>query len=119
MPASIHSTDSRPSDAQNECRGVKKPGSAGTLSRHGAFQRTTKERLVQHLSGIITVVQEGRFRLATDNGRSVLFSLDHRAPIEPQDLPSLLGRGRVHVAYTTPVGRKGMTAHDVRMEGRE
>jgi hypothetical protein len=71
---------------------------------------------VQHVSGIVTVVQEGRFRLATDDGRSVLFTLDHRAQIEPQDLPDLIGRARVDVTYTTTSGRKALIAHDLRPE---
>lgn len=69
------------------------------------------------MSGIVTVVQEGRFRLATDDGRSILFTLDASATIEPQDLPDLLARGRVGVAYSTPTGRKALVAHGIRMEG--
>ncbi len=71
---------------------------------------------MRHVAGIVTVVQEGRFRLATDDGRSVLFTLAHDAAIEPQDLPDLLGRGRVHVACSAASGRNAMVAHGVRVE---
>jgi hypothetical protein len=47
-------------------------------------------------TGVITVVQEGRFRIVLPNGRSILFALAHNALIEPQDLPAL-------AAYEVPV----------------
>ena len=49
-------------------------------------------------TGTVLVVQEGRFRLLTDDGRGMVFLLAHDAPIEPQDLPSLTHR-RVRVDY--------------------
>ena len=39
--------------------------------------------------GTVTVVQEGRFRLVTSDGRSELFFLAPGADLEPQDLTSL------------------------------
>lgn len=65
--------------------------------------------------GIITVVQEGRFRLSSEDGHSLLFALHHRSRIEPQDLPDLLGGQTVEVAYTATEGRKAFTAHDIRV----
>jgi hypothetical protein len=51
-------------------------------------------------TGVITVVQEGRFRLAGDDGVPKQFVLSHRAPLEPQDLPPLQrSQARVAVRY--------------------
>jgi hypothetical protein len=44
---------------------------------------------MQQIEGIVTVVQEGRFRLVTPDGRSKLFLLAPDADLEPQDLPAL------------------------------
>lgn len=49
-------------------------------------------------TGTVLLVQEGRFRLLTEDGRGMMFLLAHDAPMEPQDLPSLTGR-RVRVDY--------------------
>ena len=68
---------------------------------------------MQHEVGVVTVVQEGRFRLSSDDGRSLLFALDRHARLEPQDLPALLTR-RVEVLCTQPPGRRALTAHAVR-----
>ncbi len=64
--------------------------------------------------GIITVVQEGRFRLASDDGRSLLFMLDASARVEPQDLPALLHGPRVRVAHVAAPGRHARVARDIR-----
>ena len=77
--------------------------------------RGMDEAIMQHVQGIITVVQEGRFRLAAEGGRSLLFVLSSRAPIEPQDLDELLGR-RVDVTYSAAENRKAFTAHNMRLE---
>lgn len=45
------------------------------------------------VTGVIDVVQEGRFRLALPDGRSMLFILSHDAGLDPQDLPGLAGDG--------------------------
>ncbi|CUH11497.1 hypothetical protein JSE7799_00183 [Jannaschia seosinensis] len=75
-----------------------------------------RERQVRHEFGVITVVQEGRFRLSSDDGRSLLFALDRHAALEPQDLPALLTR-RVAVACTDTPGRRALTARDIRPVG--
>ena len=80
-------------------------------------KRIGSEARVQHEFGVITVVQEGRFRLSSDDGRSILFALDRHASIEPQDLPSFLAGPRVGVAYSEAPGRKSLTAHDIRPAG--
>ena len=41
------------------------------------------------IRGVITAVQEGRFRLVAEDGRVLLFVLSHKAAAEPQDLPPL------------------------------
>ena len=51
---------------------------------------------MQRAEGIVTVVQEGRFRLLTRHGQSKLFLLAHDANIEAQDLPELQ-REQTHV----------------------
>jgi hypothetical protein len=59
------------------------------------------ERFTQ---GIISVVQEGRFRLIDSAGRCHPFILSASAAIEPADLTSLAGRGcsvRITVAPAT------------------
>jgi hypothetical protein len=53
---------------------------------------------MRNATGSVLVVQEGRFRLLTDDGRGMVFVLAHDAPIEPQDLPPLTHR-RVRVDY--------------------
>ena len=78
------------------------------------FQSRSMESVVPHISGIITVVQEGRFRLSSDDGRSILFTLASDASLEPQDLPPLLAGPRVEVLYAEARGRKALTAHDIR-----
>ncbi|WP_035691461.1 hypothetical protein [Azospirillum halopraeferens] len=51
-------------------------------------------------TGIITLVQEGRFRLATDDGPPLLLVLSKSADAEPQDLPALQrAQARVTVRY--------------------
>ncbi|MBP2292781.1 hypothetical protein [Azospirillum rugosum] len=52
------------------------------------------------VEGTITLAQEGRFQLVSDEGIARLFMLAHDAPIEPQDLPDLVrARARVAVRY--------------------
>lgn len=71
------------------------------------------------MTGIVTLVQEGRFQVATADGRAMLLILASDAPLEPQDLPALAERAvRVTVHYSTP---KELTtarlAHDVKVAG--
>ena len=54
--------------------------------------------------GVMTVVQEGRFQLRGDDGRTRLYILGHGATLEPQDLPGLLG-AHLSVRGQAAVGR--------------
>ncbi|SFH26630.1 hypothetical protein SAMN04488020_10911 [Palleronia marisminoris] len=65
------------------------------------------------ISGIISVVQEGRFRLSSDDGRSIPFTLASHATLEPQDLPSLLAGPRVLVSYTAASSPNVFVAHEI------
>lgn len=50
--------------------------------------------------GIVTVAQEGRFRLITSEGRSHMFLLGADCAVEAQDLPVLVrDQRRVRVSY--------------------
>ena len=52
-------------------------------------------------TGVIAVVQEGRFRLVGDDGVAAHFVLGHDAPLAPQDLPALeRAQARVAVRFT-------------------
>jgi hypothetical protein len=67
--------------------------------------------------GIITVVQEGRFRLASEDGRSLLLTLAAAAPHEPQDVQALQAEGvRVGVVHEDAPGRASGVAHEIRPE---
>jgi hypothetical protein len=72
---------------------------------------------MQRISGVVTVVQEGRFRMSTDDGRSILFTLHHGAEWEAQDLPSLQRSARVVVSCADAPGRAAMVAHAIRPAG--
>ena len=51
--------------------------------------------------GRVIGVQEGRFRLETEDGRVMPFVLSHKASAEPQDLPPLMAKmARVRVSYS-------------------
>ena len=66
------------------------------------------------VTGVIDVVQEGRFRLALPDGRSMLFVLSHDAALDPQDLPGLAGDGllvTVHFAQGPHLDAR--IAHDL------
>ncbi len=53
-------------------------------------QTDTDQRLpMKQISGVITAVQEGRFRLASHRGQNKLFVLSHKAPVAAQDLAPL------------------------------
>jgi hypothetical protein len=53
---------------------------------------------MREITGVVLLVQEGRLRLLTEDGRGRVFLLSPRAPVEPQDLASLPGR-RVRLGY--------------------
>lgn len=62
--------------------------------------------------GILTLVQEGRFKLVTPEGRVLLFVLAHDAAIEAQDLPPLArAQTPVRVAYMRPDRLIAAVAH--------
>jgi hypothetical protein len=68
-------------------------------------------------TGIITVVQEGRFRLVGDDGVAKQFVLSHRAPLEPQDLPPLQrAQSRVTVRYRESDRLIAGIVHDIDLE---
>ena len=58
---------------------------------------------MRSIEGLVTIVQEGRFQLLDRDGVAHQFLLAHDAPLEPEQLPSLLQR-RVRVAFTDPAG---------------
>jgi formate dehydrogenase major subunit len=64
--------------------------------------------------GTVGSVQETRFRLTTDDGRSLAFVLAANASVEPQDLPRLMEQGvRVAVHYRKAGGRQTLVARYV------
>jgi len=69
---------------------------------------------MQRVTGIITVVQESRFRMIGDDGSPRHFVLSHRAPLEPQDLPPLQrDQSRVAVHFTPSDHLIAGVAHDI------
>lgn len=73
---------------------------------------------MKQATGIVTLAQEGRIRLSTEDGRSELFILAHDAPMEPQDLPRLAQRmAPVTVHYSEADGRIAGLAHDITRPG--
>jgi hypothetical protein len=73
---------------------------------------------LKQMTGTITVAQEGRFRINSDDGRSTLFVLAHDAPLEPQDLPPLVARNaRLTVHYSAAQGVVAALAHDLTLPG--
>lgn len=68
----------------------------------------------RYLTGRITVIQEDRFRLATVDGRSFLFTLDRKSPVQ---LPAvrLLQKSRtpVRVEYSGEPNTDSGIAHIV------
>ncbi|MFS0757708.1 hypothetical protein ABC383_23895 [Noviherbaspirillum sp. 1P10PC] len=64
--------------------------------------------------GVITLVQEHRFRLVDEQGAHALFVLAHDAPLEWQDLERLQLAGReVRVSHAPAPGKIAAIAHDV------
>jgi hypothetical protein len=69
---------------------------------------------MEHVLGIVTIVQEGRFRLTKPDGRSLHFALAHAAQTEPQDLAALCTRmAHVRVSYDEVEGRSTLLAHKI------
>lgn len=64
--------------------------------------------------GIITLVQEGRFKLVTNDGHVMHFVLAHDAAAEPEDLPPLArAQTRVRVGYTRTDRLIAVVAHRI------
>ncbi len=56
--------------------------------------------MTQHMEGVVTVVQEGRFQLTDDRGVSHLFLLSPHGPAETEQLaPLQRAQTRVRVRY--------------------
>ncbi len=69
---------------------------------------------MRQATGVIMVAQEGRFRLACDNGRSQLFVLDRHASLEAQDLHELARcAAHVEVRFSQASGVSAALAHDL------
>lgn len=69
---------------------------------------------MQTSHGLITLVQEHRFRLVDDQGAHALFVLAHDAPLEWQDLERLQLAGKeVLVSHAPAPGKIAAIAHDV------
>jgi hypothetical protein len=64
------------------------------------------------MTGVVTIVQEGRFQLLDDEGVSHHFLLKHSAAADPEQLPALLRR-RICVSYTDPTNLIGHAAQQV------
>jgi hypothetical protein len=68
--------------------------------------------------GRITLVQEQRFRLATDDGPSYLLVLAHDAPLDEADLDRFKRESTpVLVEYSGEPGLDSGVAHSVRQMG--
>jgi hypothetical protein len=69
--------------------------------------------------GRVSLVQESRFQLVGDDGRSTLFVLSHAASIEPQDLPALQRDStRIAVRCDAAPGKVAQVAHAIRILDR-
>jgi hypothetical protein len=72
---------------------------------------------MRSVRGVISAVQEGRFRFVTDDGRIMPFVLSHKAGAEPQDLPPLqAAAARIRVDYEDSGHLIAVIADDVEIE---
>ncbi|MGE5269476.1 MAG: hypothetical protein ACM3JG_07365 [Thiohalocapsa sp.] len=72
---------------------------------------------MKSVRGVVTAVQEGRFRLVAEDGKVLSFVLSHRAAAEPQDLPQLQeGAARVRVQYSDAPHLIAAVAHRIEIE---
>jgi hypothetical protein len=70
------------------------------------------------ISGYISAVQEGRFRLLTDDGRTFLLTLSHHAALDGQDLCGLQGsHDRVTVEFEGPPNLASAVAYRIQRTG--
>ena len=66
------------------------------------------------MTGVITIVQERRFKMEPEDGQPMLFVLSPSAPIEPQDLPGLQrSQARVTVRYEDAGDLIAGIVHDI------
>jgi hypothetical protein len=71
---------------------------------------------MQRVEGVVTVVQEGRFLLAADDGSTHLFLLSHGAALEPAQLAPLQhAQARVRVTFREDDNIIARVAHSVRL----
>lgn len=71
------------------------------------------------VTGVITLVQESRFKLVDTHGRSKLFTLGHGAAIDPEDLGPILHSGHpVTITFEATKGLIAGTVSEIRPEGR-
>jgi hypothetical protein len=69
------------------------------------------------MTGVVTIVQEGRFQLTDDGGVSHLFLLSAMAALEPGQLRALQrDQARVSVQYTAAANVIGSTATTIAEE---
>jgi hypothetical protein len=73
-----------------------------------------REAAIETMTGVVIVVQEGRFRVAGDDGIPRQFVLSHKARLEPQDLAPLQ-REQAHVCVRYAPSRSLIAgiAHDL------
>jgi len=64
------------------------------------------------MTGVVTIVQEGRFQLLDDDGVSHQFLLKYSAAPDPEQLPALLQQ-RIRVSYSNPTNLIGHAAHKI------
>jgi len=67
---------------------------------------------MRRITGTALLVQESRIRLLADDGRGMVFILAPDAPIEPQDLPPLVG-ARLRLSYTRSPRLMAGIVHDL------
>jgi hypothetical protein len=75
---------------------------------------------MKQATGVVTVVQEGRFLLAGDDGRARLFVMAPAAAVEPQDLLYLMLTGaRVTVGFEWAATQAALARHVVPADSQD
>lgn len=73
-------------------------------------------KTTQTVTGHVNVLQEQRFRLVGDDGRSFLFTLDHNASVDVLELERFKRNHlRVRVQFTGEPNQISGVARDVRL----
>jgi hypothetical protein len=84
-------------------------------NREQAARPLAKRSLRQVSRGHIVLVQEGRFRLVTDDGQGLLLTLAHNANVDAQDLHRFQReRTSLEVHFTGEPNLVSGVAHDIR-----